>query len=186
MAGLPRLYEEGLTEDAALRVAYESFYLGEMSALLYQAERIVSEHPSLAAGADFLTIGSAHIDLGNYDRAISLMEETERRALEADDYVTAIASRRALATAHFRLGAVEEGRAAFERARAIDGFEVPDPVRDGNAVVTMRYWTIAEFEAGNCDAVAGLVEDLRALDTFTYRGLRDELVTVTESQLASC
>jgi tetratricopeptide (TPR) repeat protein len=163
MSGLPRLYGAITSGDDAAKQANWSAYNSELNALVAQAERIVAEHGAIAAGADYLSIGVAHVRLAAYDRAIPALEQAEQLAVQQKDSLVGIASQRALAVAHFAAGDPAEGRDAFDRALAAEDFDLPEQVLRDHSVVTLSQWIQAEVSMSSCEAARSLLEYLRPI-----------------------
>ena len=163
ISGLPRLYGTFTTGDDASKEAASAAYNTELSALVAQAERIVADHEQIAAAADYLSIGVAHVRLASYDRAIPALGRAEHMAVREKDSQVGIASQRALAVAFFAAGDPAQGRAAFDRALAGAEFDLPDQVLRDQSVVTLSQWIHAEVSMSSCDAARSLLEYLKPI-----------------------
>ena len=131
MAALPRQYPTLL--DGPITAADSntlSHYRSELLVLATQAERIISEHPSIARQADFLEIGQAEDDIGDGYTALTNYLRSEKLALDANDSVVGQASRLSLGESLFNLRQFDAGRKWFRRAVSLTGFhDVPNPKR---------------------------------------------------------
>jgi hypothetical protein len=186
---LPRLYATLPTDQGSMLVAGTSAYTAELLSLVSQAERVVAESATVAGSGDYMAIANAHLQLGNYTRAVETFGVAEGMATDEGDQVVATAARRGLGLAGFASGAVEEGRRAFRRAVEMGDFDVVESVRDGNKVLTLFQWIGAEAATGNCEQAEALLADLkssRPSQIAVAAENLDALVADLEGAVASC
>lgn len=159
MAALPRDYAvltlPGSGADAG---AVSSNFTSELIILVAQAERLVADYSSVAGPADYLSIGFAHLNLGNYEQAIDAFDAAKRRAAAESDERLVTAALTDSAVARFGLGRAGTGRALFRRAIARAGENGRSAAQIRTDVdFILRRWAQTELVVGNCATASELI-----------------------------
>jgi hypothetical protein len=180
IAGLQRNYPTLTDANASYEQNATTFgqFNSELTVLVAQAERIRSEHPSIAGPADYLSIGYAY-SLLNDPSAIPTLAQAEQLAVAAQDFNVASQARLDAALALFGLERFKAGRNMFKRAISMPGFS------DFSASLTRRQaqfvrwrWAKAEVAWGQCSQALALIAELaNSPDGVKYA---DEVIRVIE------
>lgn len=138
-----RYPESPLGGDALLMAAHSYEQTGDNAAAIRYYELFRSEypeHPKVHRATTLLAL--AQVRAGEYQQAIRLLQDTDRRAVDPDGY---LASLRALGEAHAALGQIDEARSAYLRAASLEG----------NYTADEDYLALAELYQSQANAADG-------------------------------
>lgn len=162
MAALPREYATLTVPSNGVDPAtLGANFTSELIVLVAQAERLVDDNPSIVGPADRLSIGTAHLNLGNYEEAVAAFAAAKRQAAAESDERLVMASLTDAAVAEFGLGRAGRGRTGFRRAIRRAGTDA----RSGAQIRTdvdfiLRRWAQTELVIGNCQGAAELIAEI--------------------------
>jgi len=162
MAALPREYAAlPVPEGGADPGIVSSNFTSELIVLVAQAERLVDGYPGIVGPADYLSIGFAHLNLGNYVQAIDAFDAAKASAAAVSDERLAMAALTDSAVARFGLGRPSAGRSLFRRAIARAGENGPSAAQIRTDVdFILRRWAQTELVVGGCDRASALVAEI--------------------------
>lgn len=116
---LQRFPESPLAPDAHLMAARSFEQAGDLHSAVQHYEQFreaYPDHPKYHRATTLLAL--SYVRAGEFEKAISLLQNPERRALDSDGYLPSL---RALGQAHAALGQIDEARSAYLRAASLEG-----------------------------------------------------------------
>jgi hypothetical protein len=156
-------------QNASSQFAAGSLANSERLSLVVQAEHLMDDNPSIAAAADYLSLGFAHLNLGSLDnlyRARTLFARAEKLAEERGDRYLVTAALVNKGRAEYQLGNAVAGTRLFQRL--INGAQSRAPLASDGLAPLEYQWLGAAMESNDCDLVAQVFRQVAATIPAAY------------------